>query len=1047
VADSDPGTCGGEIFSLPLAHFGTAGARCKAAGGETVTGIFLHGPDCDALNGTIHACVIELFGDNDDIVDCVLYTQEEGACDATETWKYSERIDMSAYITGFSSTSDYHDYVMDWSESEVVFIVDGVTIATITASESSGDLHGFFPTRLSNFRLTTWRRCYWVWWDPVPPYDEGGTSHFTGAFFTEPSSEEYYILSDGSGDFPTIQDAINASDDGDVITLADGIYIGNGNRDLDFSGKWITLRSESDNPSECVIDCEGSEVDPHRGVIFNTGEGSNTLLRGVTIQNGYLNGTDSGGGIYCYNSWPILENCIIRNNRAYEGGGLMADGASPTITGCIFIENDAEHGGGGAYFSNYSYAEVTECLFDSNQAISFGGAIFGWKFYGTLTSCTFAYNFAEDGGSIRLEQSSSINVSNCIIALSPMGGAVTGDGATFLCSDIFGNTGGDWEGYLSSQLGINGNINLDPEFCDPIFGNFHLTMGSPCSSSENPGCGQIGVYGVGCLPPGDEPWVDVTPDLMAVSTGSIGASWANLIGDDFPDLYVSVGYSGNLTYENTDASAEGFADASAPPLSDSGYSTSASCADYNNDGYIDLYLVNAQSGGQNHLFKNNGDGTYSEIIEAPVNHTGNDRAAPWVDIDNDGWVDLYLVGHGQNHLFVNVEGSYFEEIEDSPLTLDSFNSQGVAWGDYDNDGDQDVFVSNYGARSQLFINQGGFAFAVYTGSELVQNGDGRGCAWGDYDNDGDLDLYQAFEGQANHLYRNDDGILVDITQPPLDSDSNDLCVSWVDSDNDGDLDLYITRNGSNVLYENAGSDEFVEVESIPLSNDDNSRSSAWADFDFDGDLDVFIANSGELNALVENRSTLESNSLFLDLVGVESNKSAIGARVRIVTNFGSQIREVNAGSGFLAQDSPTIEFGLGLATAVDSVIITWPSGIRQTLLGVEANQILLVPEEVETDVIPPTHNRLSFYAYPNPFNPAVTFDISVPHEASLTCYIFDIAGKRVSVAFHETKFTPGKHSIVWTALGKNGERLPSGLYLASLSGQDIQQTQKIVLLK
>ncbi len=130
---------------------------------------------------------------------------------------------------------------------------------------------------------------------------------------------------DGAGDFSTIQAAINDSNNGDTVLVADGIYTGDGNRDIDFHGKAITVKSEN-GPETCIIDCNGTESDGHRGFYFHSREDANSAIIGFTITNGYA---DDGGGLYCSKSSPIIENCRFVANRASSGYG----GAVRSLTG------------------------------------------------------------------------------------------------------------------------------------------------------------------------------------------------------------------------------------------------------------------------------------------------------------------------------------------------------------------------------------------------------------------------------------------------------------------------------------------------------------------------------------------------------------------------------------------------------------------------------------------------------------------------------------------------------------------------------------------
>jgi len=181
----------------------------------------------------------------------------------------------------------------------------------------------------------------------------------------------FVVEDDGTGDFPTIQEALSAAQDGDVVELADGEFFGDGNRDLDCLGKAITVRSQSGNPGSCIIDCEGTYANPHRGFVFQHGEGPGTVLEAITIQGGCEGIPEipynAGGGIYCGNqSGPTIRHCILRHNIAVIGGGMCCDDASPLVENCLFLENEAESGAGlAACFS--SFPEIHACTFVRND--------------------------------------------------------------------------------------------------------------------------------------------------------------------------------------------------------------------------------------------------------------------------------------------------------------------------------------------------------------------------------------------------------------------------------------------------------------------------------------------------------------------------------------------------------------------------------------------------------------------------------------------------------------------------------------------------------
>ena len=293
------------------------------------------------------------------------------------------------------------------------------------------------------------------------------------------------VNADGTGDYPTVQAAIDDANDGDIIELQSGTYTGDGNRDIDFLGRAITVRSIDPNDPNIVagtiIDCNGTEAEPHRGFYFHSSEGPNSILAGVTITNGYAG---SGGGIYCPSGSPSISHCWIFGNAASEYGGGMRNtsrSSSPTLRNCLFSSNSADCGGG---ISNF---QITA----------------------TLSNCTLEGNSGRLGGAMYHQGSSSdkVRLTNCTISDNSAGraGGIYSTGMTILRNCIlWGNTdtGGMDEsaqiGYGSpvvnycciqgwtGALGGIGNIGADPCFVDAVGGDYHISADSPCIDAGDP---------------------------------------------------------------------------------------------------------------------------------------------------------------------------------------------------------------------------------------------------------------------------------------------------------------------------------------------------------------------------------------------------------------------------------------------------------------------------------------------------------------------------------------------------------------------------------
>ncbi|MCP4545027.1 MAG: hypothetical protein GY835_01020 [bacterium] len=248
----------------------------------------------------------------------------------------------------------------------------------------------------------------------------------------------WHVLPDGTGDFPTIQQAINAGADGDVILLADGVFTGDQNRDLKYFGQAITIRSAGGDPAACVIDCEGSQADPHRGLYFYFEDGPAAVLEGVTIRNGWA---ENGGGVYCREgSAPTIRNCIIEDNHAFgepgvrgsdvgdgttldrhagpgSGGGICCERSDAVFSDCLIRNNSAEIHGGGIYAESVTSSLLTlsGCRIVDNEAGDLGGGIHVGSAC-LIAGCRIAGNIAaEKGGGIYCARDVVAEIMTCVI--------------------------------------------------------------------------------------------------------------------------------------------------------------------------------------------------------------------------------------------------------------------------------------------------------------------------------------------------------------------------------------------------------------------------------------------------------------------------------------------------------------------------------------------------------------------------------------------------------------------------------------------------------
>jgi hypothetical protein len=371
-----------------------------------------------------------------------------------------------------------------------------------------------------------------------------------------------HILYVPSG-YSTIQSAIDAAINGETVLVADGVYTGPGNRDIDFLGKAITVKSEN-GPKNCIIHCQSDANNPHRGLYFHGGETSNSVLDGFTITHGYVfdcGGPDYGGaGIFCSDSSPTIINCIITINHTelipgclgfcYGGGIKIWGSSSPTFTNCIISNNSTGMcgNGGGISISGSSNSKFTNCIIKNNSVAEAGtgGGVFdnaGATFLNCIISGNSANGVMSSCGGIAC---SGGVITNCIIR-DNYNGQISG----YLPTVTFSNIEGGYEG--------TGNIDADPCFAN-LSGDYHLksqagrwnptsqswvmdAVTSNCIDAGNPGC-----------PLGDEP---SDANNIRINIGAYGgtaeasktpAGWrsiADLTNDwavDFNDLGVFVSY-------------------------------------------------------------------------------------------------------------------------------------------------------------------------------------------------------------------------------------------------------------------------------------------------------------------------------------------------------------------------------------------------------------------------------------------------------------------------------------------------------------------------
>jgi enediyne biosynthesis protein E4 len=473
----------------------------------------------------------------------------------------------------------------------------------------------------------------------------------------------------------------------------------------------------------------------------------------------------------------------------------------------------------------------------------------------------------------------------------------------------------------------------------------------------------------------DGSFTDVTQKAgLARSGWGQGCCVGDYDNDGYDDLVVTY-WGGIVLYHNngdgtfTDVSQKAGLVQSGPTPR---WNTGCSFLDYDRDGHLDLFVANyvtfdparapqpgsnqycryfglstgcgpqGLTGGTNILYRNRGDGTFEDVSERSGIAVPRGRVEAsfvndqWIpvgsyglgvssaDFDNDGWPDIYVACDSvPSRFYHNNQDGTFEEIgSDIGCALNengtSQGGMGVGVGDYDCDGWLDIVKTNYSDQTaNLYHNNGDGTFydAVFQAGLGVNT---KYLGWGvgifDFDNDGWPDIFMS----NGHVF------------PEVDTRR-----------------LHVTFKERKILYRNLGHGRFSDVSSVSgsaVTQPHSSRGTAFGDFDNDGDIDVAIINMNESPSLLRNDCRSRNNWLKIKCIGTKSNRSAIGARVRVVSGQHSQINEVMSGSSFLSQNEFRLHFGLGLAKQADLVEVRWPLGLVESFKNVDPNQLVVLQE-------------------------------------------------------------------------------------------------------
>ena len=500
-----------------------------------------------------------------------------------------------------------------------------------------------------------------------------------------------------------------------------------------------------------------------------------------------------------------------------------------------------------------------------------------------------------------------------------------------------------------------------------------------------------------------------SPDRQLPETVGAGCAFLDYDNDGWLDIYlVNSGPSDFFTpatplknalfHNNHDGTFSDVTDKAG--VAGGRFGMGVAVADYDGDGYVDLYITNY---GPNLLYHNNGDGTFTDVTEkAGVTAPGWSTCATWFDFDNDGKLDLFVSSFvfydkSQNplctdptlqrryycvprlfkpqssRLFRNRGDGTFQDVSrESGIADHPGKSFGAVATDVNNDGLMDLFVANDTMPNFLFVNKGGGRFEEVGLAAGVAYGEtgkprsGMGVDSTDYDGDGWQDLFVAnIDHEFFSLYHNDKDLIFS-DQPGEIAPTTHLLSGWglkfFDYDNDGDPDLFLVNGHPDdmiasrvprvsykeplLLFENTGR-TFKDVSASSgavFGKIFSGRGLAVGDFDNDGDLDVLISNNGEAPVLLRNEGGNRNNWVGLQLVATKSNPAAVGAIITWQAGGVTRRRLKTGGGSYLSSHDPREVLGAGSATKIDWIEIRWPSGKVDKLTNVPLNTYVKVLE-------------------------------------------------------------------------------------------------------
>jgi enediyne biosynthesis protein E4 len=564
-----------------------------------------------------------------------------------------------------------------------------------------------------------------------------------------------------------------------------------------------------------------------------------------------------------------------------------------------------------------------------------------------------------------------------------------------------------------------------------------------------------------------------------------GTAWFDYDADGDQDLYTTGGLFTNALYRNnangTFTNVTAAAGLSLPPGT---HTQGVMTGDIDNDGYREIF-ISTWFTQRNYFFRNNGDGTFTDISQSSgvCLDTLWTSAAAFEDFNGDGLLDLFAVNYvyqptvtfdsvgtavgyahrcDANSLFLNQGNGSFIDVAPAYALADTGCGLAVVLSDFDSDNDRDVLIANdFGdwiTPNVMHENVWPAPFNdISASSSMDLRMYGMGIAAGDYDHDLDPDYYITDIGPSSLMRNNGNKTFSDVAAAAgvlNDSVNGKAQTGWgavfLDYDNDTWLDLAVANGyiqllpslqnatqDPNRLYRNLGNGSFADVSLAAGFADTNAaRGMAAADYDQDGDLDLFVnvvridTSAPEFSRLYRNDQNTGHHWVSIALRGTRNNRDAFGSRVMISSGGVRQVQEILSGSSHMSQNESAAHFGLGVTGIIDTILVTWPDGNQQLLLGIPSDSVVRIVEDTAAFLgrVQPQLHPLLLRAYPQPFSEAVTLEAVTRGPGTLRWEIRDLQGRLCRVLSSTTPQALVQR-LEWDGTDAQGRPLPAGSYL------------------